>query len=55
MRPLVFSDSPSAFDEQIAFTLAQYRGLDWEALRREDRPIYGDHRHEADTAQEDEG
>jgi hypothetical protein len=54
-RPLVFSDSPSAFDEQIAFTLSQYRGLDWEAVRREDRPIYGDHRREAETAEEDDG
>jgi hypothetical protein len=52
-RPLVFSDGPSAFDEQIAFTLEQYRGIDWESLRREDRPAYGDHRREAETAEED--
>ncbi|HET7009466.1 MAG TPA: hypothetical protein VFI11_01720 [Anaerolineales bacterium] len=53
IHPLIFSDSPSAFDEQIAFTLARYRGLDWETLRSEDRPSYGDHGHEAETAHEE--
>jgi hypothetical protein len=52
IHPLVFSDSPSAFDEQIAFTLDRYRGLDWDTLRKEDRPSYGDHGREAETAEE---
>ena len=53
-RPLIFSFSPGAFDEQIAFTLKQYRNEKWETLRREKRPAYGDPRKEAETAVEDE-
>ena len=53
-RPLVFSHSPAAFDEQIAFTLRAYRSEDWEQLQREQRPRYGNASREADTAQEDE-
>ena len=53
MHPLIFSSSPAAFDEQIAFTLKAYRGQDWESLQKEDRPSYGDPRKEADTAAED--
>ena len=34
IQPLIFSHSPSAFDEQIAFTLRAYRGVDWETLQR---------------------
>ena len=30
---LVFSHSPAGFDDQTAFTLRQYRGVDWERLR----------------------
>ncbi|MCI0397458.1 MAG: hypothetical protein L0332_19330 [Chloroflexi bacterium] len=41
VHPLIFSHSPAAFDEQIAFTLRQYRGRDWELLQKEDRPAYG--------------
>jgi hypothetical protein len=41
IRPLIFSYSPAAFDEQIAFTLRRYRGQDWETLQREKRPAYG--------------
>jgi hypothetical protein len=39
VQPLIFSHSPSAFDEQTAFTLKAYRGMDWEKLRREQRPL----------------
>lgn len=53
IHPLIFSYSPSAFDEQIAFTLRRYRGADWETLRYERRPSYGNPRREAETAQED--
>lgn len=28
LQPLIFSHSPAAFDEQTAFTLRAYRGLD---------------------------
>jgi hypothetical protein len=52
-RPLIFSFSPAAFDEQIAFTLRAYRGLEWESVRRDQRPEYGDPNREAQTAQED--
>lgn len=53
IQPLVFSYSPSAFDEQTAFTLKAYRGLSWEDLQKEKRPSYGDPRREAETAEED--
>ena len=53
-QPLIFSYSPAAFDEQIAFTLKAYRGIDWEDLQREQRPSYGNPALEAETAQEDE-
>ena len=53
VQPLVFSYSPSAFDEQTAFTLKAYRGLDWEDLQKVKRPSYGDPRREADTAEEE--
>jgi hypothetical protein len=43
-----------AFDEQIAFTLKAYRGIDWEGLQKEQRPSYGRPSREAETAQEDE-
>ena len=54
LHPLVFSHSPAAFDEQIAFTLKAYRGLDWEELQRERRPRYGSASREAETAEEDD-
>lgn len=53
LRPMVFSRSPAAFDEQVSFTLRAYRGEDWEALQREKRPTYGDPVREAQTAEED--
>jgi len=53
IRPLIFSYSPAAFDEQIAFTLRAYRGLAWETVRREERPSYGNPAREAETAEED--
>ena len=51
-HPLIFSRSPAALDEQIAFTLKAYRGENWEKLQKEARPIYGDPRQEAETAEE---
>jgi len=53
IQPLIFSYSPSAFDEQTAFTLKAYRGLDWESLQREQRPSFGNPAREAETAEEE--
>jgi len=53
VQPLIFSYSPSAFDEQTAFTLKAYRGLDWETLQKEQRPAYGNPAREAETAEEE--
>jgi hypothetical protein len=53
IQPLIFSHSPSAFDAQIAFTLSAYRGVEWEALQREQRPAYGNPGREAETAEEE--
>ena len=53
IQPLIFSDSPSALDAQIAFTLRAYRGVDWEVLQREKRPAYGNQNREAETAEEE--
>lgn len=53
MHPMIFSYSPAALDEQIAFTLNAYRDQDWEKLQKEDRPKFGDPRKEAETAAED--
>jgi hypothetical protein len=52
IHPLIFSHSPSAFDEQIAYTLRAYRNADWAALQLEQRPHYGNARLEAETASE---
>lgn len=52
VQPLIFSYGPSAFDEQTAFTLKAYRGMDWENLQKEKHPSYGDPRLEAETAEE---
>ena len=54
IQPLIFSHGPPAFDEQIAFTLRAYRGVDWASLRGEKRPSYGNPGREAETAQEEE-
>jgi hypothetical protein len=54
IQPLIFSHSPSAFDEQIAFTLRAYRGVDWEMLQDEKRQAYGNPNQEAETAEEEE-
>jgi hypothetical protein len=51
-QPLIFSYSPSAFDEQTAFTLNAYRGVNWEDLQKEQRPSFGNPRQEAETAEE---
>jgi hypothetical protein len=62
IQPLIFSHSPSAFDEQIAFTLRAYRGVNWETLQREQRPSspalapgasVGNPSREAETAEEE--
>lgn len=53
MRPLIYSRSPAGFDEQTAYTLRAYRQTNWELLRMEQRPRYGDSQKEAETAQED--
>jgi hypothetical protein len=54
IRPLIFSHSPAAFDEQIAFTLRAYRGVSWDVLKRAARPAYGNPNREAETAQEED-
>ena len=38
--PLNHSHSPGAFDEQIAFTVRNYAGEDWDKLKQQDRPSY---------------
>ena len=53
IQPLIFSHSPSAFDEQIAFTLRAYRGVSWETLQKERRPSFGSPNREAETAEEE--
>ena len=53
IQPLIFSFSPAALDEQIAFTLKAYRGVDWERLQKVQRPSYGNPGIEAETAKED--
>ena len=55
IQPLIFSRSPSAFDEQIAFTLRAYRGMNWETLQKEQRPSFGNPGREAETAEEETG
>lgn len=55
IRPLIYSRSPAGFDEQTAYTLRAYRNADWEKLRVEQRPRYGDPTREAETAEEDVG
>jgi hypothetical protein len=52
VHPLVYSRSPSALDEQIAYTLRTYRDADWATLQLEQRPHDGDSRLEAETASE---
>ncbi len=54
IQPLIFSHSPSAFDEQTAFTLRAYRGVNWETLQKEQRPSFGNPSREAETAAEEE-
>jgi hypothetical protein len=54
IQPLIFSYSPAAFDEQTAFTLRAYRGINWEILQKEQRPSYGNPSREAETAEEEE-
>ena len=52
LHPLIFSYSPAAFDEQIAYTLRAYRDSDWEQIQKDKRPAYGNPGEEAETAQE---
>jgi hypothetical protein len=53
IQPLIFSHSPAAFDEQTAFTLRAYRGVNWETLQKEERPSYGNPSREAESAEEE--
>jgi hypothetical protein len=55
IQPLIFSHSPSAFNEQIAFTLRAYRAVNWETLKKEQRPSFGNPAREAETAEESNG
>jgi hypothetical protein len=50
---MIFSSSPAAFDEQVAFTLKAYRGLNWEILQKAKRPRYGDPGRESEPAEEE--
>jgi hypothetical protein len=52
VHPLIFSYSPAAFDEQIAYTLEAYRSADWATLQQDKRPSYGNPSQEAETAEE---
>lgn len=55
VHPLIFSYSPASFDEQISYTLKAYRGTNWQMLRNESRPSYGNNpQREAETAKEEE-
>ncbi len=40
-RPLIYAHSPGAFDAQIAYTMRAYRDADWDTVRNEQRPAYG--------------
>lgn len=51
-HPLIFSFSPSAFDEQIGYTMQAYRDADWSAMQQEKRPTYTNPVLEAETAEE---
>lgn len=53
LRPMIFSFNPAAFDEQIAYTLAAYQGHDWEMLKKEKRPAYGNPSREAQSGIEE--
>ncbi|HZV13567.1 MAG TPA: hypothetical protein VFA55_10160 [Candidatus Kapabacteria bacterium] len=54
VKPLIFAYNPAAFDEQIGYTLQAYRQADWETLKQEKRPSYGDPQQEAETAREEQ-
>jgi len=52
IHPLIYAHSPAAFDEQTAYTLRAYRDVNWDVLRQEKRPRYGDPNREAETGEE---
>ena len=52
VHPLIFARSPAGFDEQTAFTLRAYRGLDWETLQRELPPSGDPGNANGDTGEE---
>ena len=54
IHPLVYANSPAAFDEQIAYTLRAYHGQNWDQLQQEARPHFGDAQLEANTGIESE-
>lgn len=51
-RPLIYAHNPAAFDAQIAYTMRAYRDADWETVRQEQRPAYGNPRLEVETGVE---
>ncbi len=52
VHPLIFAHNPGALDAQIAYTLKNYRGQDWDVLRLQDRPNYGNAAQEAEKGEE---
>lgn len=52
IQPLIFAHNPAAFDEQISYTMRAYRDADWDVIRQEKRPAYGNPRLEAETGSE---
>jgi len=49
-RPMVFSFSPSAFDDQIAYTLKAYSNTDWDEIRQESQHDSADRDLQAEAA-----
>jgi hypothetical protein len=54
IHPLIFANSPAAFDEQIAYTLRAYHGKNWDELQQEQRPHFGNVQLEVSTGMESE-
>lgn len=52
IHPLIYSYNPAAFDAQTAYTLSRYRQADWDILKQDKRPPYGDLQQEANLAEE---
>ncbi len=54
VQPLIFANSPAAFDEQIAYTLRAYHGQNWDELQNTERPHFGNTQLEVSTGMESE-